>query len=178
MFKTEKDFGGYWVKNIKEFKGHEQEPLWQASVYKNGKKIGFFSEDSRGGPARLDCNTREQEKELMDFAREFLGEEAWAESYHTFLSKIAEETDYIKQVKKLCKNKILIQTPEEIYDYLENALPEGYVCQDCDEIITPESLADAYINKIGNFMDLAPVYTEDSDLICHKCYKKRQSEKR
>ena len=41
---------GICVKGIKDFKGHEGEPLCQGNLYLNNKKIGFWSQDSWGGP--------------------------------------------------------------------------------------------------------------------------------
>lgn len=41
---------GITVKGIKKFKGHEGEPLYQGNVYLGNKKIGFWSQDSWGGP--------------------------------------------------------------------------------------------------------------------------------
>ena len=50
---------GVEIKNIKTFKGHEGEPLTQGTVYKDGKKLGFWSEDSWGGPDNFDFNPGE-----------------------------------------------------------------------------------------------------------------------
>jgi len=41
---------GITVKAIKEFRGHEGEPLYQGNVYLGNKKIGWWSQDSWGGP--------------------------------------------------------------------------------------------------------------------------------
>ena len=91
MFKSTTDFGGYWVKGVKNFKGHDGESLFQCSVYKDNKKIGFFSENSTGGSqANLDCPKKEDRDALCDFAKKYEGEEAWSESYHTFIAGIVE----------------------------------------------------------------------------------------
>lgn len=100
MFKNATDFGGYWVKGVKNFKGHEMEPLFQCAVYKDGKKIGFFSEDSWGGSANLDCPKKEDRDALCDFAKKYEGEKAWCESYHTFIASIVEEMDKQKSYKR------------------------------------------------------------------------------
>ena len=36
------------VKNLKKFKGHEGEPLYQGNIYYKGKKLGFWSQDAWG----------------------------------------------------------------------------------------------------------------------------------
>lgn len=41
---------GISLKNVKKFRGHEGEPLYQGNLYLNNKKIGFWSQDSWGGP--------------------------------------------------------------------------------------------------------------------------------
>ncbi len=41
---------GITVKSIKQFRGHEGEPLCQGNIYLGNKKIGFWSQDSHGGP--------------------------------------------------------------------------------------------------------------------------------
>ena len=40
---------GIEIKNLKSFRGHEGEPLYQGTVYKNGAKLGFWSQDAHGG---------------------------------------------------------------------------------------------------------------------------------
>lgn len=112
LFKTDKDFGGYWIKNIKNFKGQELETLFQCSVYKDGKRIGFFSEDTNGGNAQLDLKNDNEREVLEQYAHNYLGKEAWAESYHTFISEIASEIDLQKTYKKKCKKTTLVHKPE------------------------------------------------------------------
>lgn len=41
---------GVEIKSLKTFRGHEGEPLAQGSVYIDGKKVGYWSQDSHGGP--------------------------------------------------------------------------------------------------------------------------------
>ena len=55
---------GLEVKNLKKFKGHEGEDCLQGSVYLNGKKLGFWSQDSWGGCDNFDFNY----KVLQDIA--------------------------------------------------------------------------------------------------------------
>lgn len=40
---------GITVKALKQFRGHEGEPLYQGNVYLGNKKIGWWSQDSHGG---------------------------------------------------------------------------------------------------------------------------------
>ena len=45
---------GISVKNIRDFLGHEQEPLVQCDVCYQGKKVAEYSQDSWGGEDRFD----------------------------------------------------------------------------------------------------------------------------
>lgn len=40
---------GISIKGLQKFLGHEGEPLFQGTLYLNGKKLGFWSQDSHGG---------------------------------------------------------------------------------------------------------------------------------
>ena len=108
IMKSEKDFGGYWIKGLKNFKGHEGEPLFQCTITKNGKKVGFFSEDSWGGNAQLDMISKVEEKALTEYAKS-VDAEPWEESYHSFIAKIADELDQQKWYKRNCKKKTLFR---------------------------------------------------------------------
>jgi hypothetical protein len=109
-FKSEKDFGGYSVKGIKIHKGHEGEDCIQCSVYKDGKRIGLFSEDDWGGPARLHFKNQNDEQELREFAKKFL-KETYSESYHIFINNICNERLLRDDFKKKCKTIICFVTP-------------------------------------------------------------------
>ncbi len=145
MFKNATDFGGYWIKGIKNFKGRGGEPLFQCTVYKDNKKIGLFSEGSGGGcQASLDCPQKEDRAALCDFAKKYEGKEAWGESYHTFLASIVEEIDKQKSYKRKCRTKTLFTTPDckenqyrdlnlkyegneaKVKAYLDKNYPKGY----------------------------------------------------
>ena len=60
---------GVEVKNLNHFKGHEGETCLQGNVYLNGKKLGFWSQDSWGGPDLF-----EFDETLLDEARLQFGE--------------------------------------------------------------------------------------------------------
>ena len=96
-FKTEKDFNGYWLKNVKTHKGHEGEPLVQASVYKDGKRIGFYSDGDWGGPSDL--------QEFTKFCATLTGSdfEPWGEVIYLILDAL----DQIKWIKKQMKTKTI-----------------------------------------------------------------------
>lgn len=47
---------GVEIKNLKGFKGHEGEPCHQGNIYKDGKKLGFWSQDSHCGEDHWEFN--------------------------------------------------------------------------------------------------------------------------
>jgi hypothetical protein len=51
-------FNGCEIKNLKFFKGHEGETCMQGTVYKDGKKLGFWSQDSWGGEDKFEFDTK------------------------------------------------------------------------------------------------------------------------
>lgn len=57
---------GICVKGLKEFKGHEGEPLCQGNLYLNNKKIGFWSQDAWGGPDNVQLESGYNEKLLNE----------------------------------------------------------------------------------------------------------------
>ena len=106
IIKTEKDFDGYWLKNIKTHKGHEGEPLVQASVYKDGKRIGFYSDGDWGGPAQLFEFKPEDEKTLSDHAKKVMVD--WKYEYVAgFIYQILNAIDIQKWIKRQSKKKTL-----------------------------------------------------------------------
>jgi len=108
MMKSEKDFCGYWLKNIKTFKSQEGE-IFQASVYKDNKKIGFFSEDGHGGPATLEGIKQYESPEIItlkEFAKA-VDRNPSDESYHVFIAKIADTILFNRKIKRLCKTRIV-----------------------------------------------------------------------
>lgn len=68
---------GISIKSLKQFVGHEGEPLFQGSFYLNGKKIGFWSQGDwgAGDDFRLDGGWP-QEKALNDAVKALYPEKA------------------------------------------------------------------------------------------------------
>jgi hypothetical protein len=64
---------GFELKNITNFRGHEGEPLMQGNVYYKNKKVGFWSQDSWGGPDNFTLDYG-LDKELRDKINKILFE--------------------------------------------------------------------------------------------------------
>lgn len=59
---------GISIKDLKQFTGHEGEPLFQGNLYLNGKKIGFWSQDGHGGPDNFMLDGGWQQEKALDDA--------------------------------------------------------------------------------------------------------------
>lgn len=59
------------IKNVKSFRGHEGEECLQGSLYFDGKRVGYWSDNSWGGCMDFDLD-RETEKMLNAYAKEVL----------------------------------------------------------------------------------------------------------
>lgn len=62
---------GVEIKNLKGFKGHDGESLYQGTIYLNGEKLGFWSQDSWGGCDMYDFDTSPLKKAVTDFQQSF-----------------------------------------------------------------------------------------------------------
>lgn len=141
------------VKNIKNFLGHEQEPLVQCDVCYQGKKVAFYSQDSWGGEDRLDFDYDlpfEKRKELKDIfeksAKEYIQEridkgekvEFYAEHKEwynatTLILDIIELNDIAKYYKKVEK-----QGKDNLLAYMKDELTMGYVSWKGNQIYTKD----------------------------------------
>lgn len=60
------------LKNIKKFKGHEGEPCFQANIYLNNKKVGWYSDNSWGAICLdLHFDSKEDEEKIEEIAKEY-----------------------------------------------------------------------------------------------------------
>ena len=76
---------GFELKGIKEFKGHEGEPCFQGNIYLNGKKVGWFTDDSWGGCKRIDFEDSELHYFFANIAKRY------AEAYPDLFTGIGIE---------------------------------------------------------------------------------------
>ena len=58
---------GIQIKGLKKFRDHEGAPVFQGNVYYKGKKLGFWSQDSWGGPDIFDFDTRVLDAEVEKY---------------------------------------------------------------------------------------------------------------
>lgn len=97
---------GFQLKAVKNFRGHEGEPLKQGNLYFGNKKAGFVSEDAHGGYPTMDVLQEfrgEWEKSTKAFEEEFPEKSVLSaeENFFYELLKLTEdEKTYKTAVKK------------------------------------------------------------------------------
>jgi len=100
-------FGGYDIKNVKKFKGHGSETLFQCSVYKDSSKIGFFSEDAWVGYVNYDFKPKD-EKAILKIAKKIYGKLAPIE---LFINDLVATKNKKKTWIKVKDNLLSINVP-------------------------------------------------------------------
>lgn len=73
---------GIELKNIKNFVGHEG-LAFQANVYLNGKKVGFYSQDGWGGSGWLEADKENREK-ITDVINKYYKDNPQIDSFKVF----------------------------------------------------------------------------------------------
>lgn len=67
---------GIELRNIKDFRGHEQEELTQGDVYYKGKKVGYYSQDAWGGMDIFDIDynlDKDLKQEVNNVVNNYIG---------------------------------------------------------------------------------------------------------
>lgn len=106
---------GVELKAIKSFLDHEGMQIHQGNVYIDGKKAGFFTNDSWGGPNTYNFDQSIFSDKIKDFQKGFTDEYKYKEFYddpdifiETLLEFNARQKEYKKAVKKGYSNMILV----------------------------------------------------------------------
>ena len=60
---------GIELKNVRFFKDHEGATIAQGDIHYYGKKLGFWSQDSWGGPDRYDFDTKILDEAVADYVK-------------------------------------------------------------------------------------------------------------
>jgi glutaredoxin-related protein len=95
---------GIAIKGLKEFKGHEGETLLQGDIYFKGKKVGYYSDDFRGGMAVVDIDVKVQHEMYQ-----------LSEGY---------ETKYTNRLENLIYEVVMLTDLEKTFT---KAVKKGYV---------------------------------------------------
>ena len=62
---------GIEIKSLKKFKGREWDENYQGNIYLNGKKIGFWSQDSHGGCDIFDFDDKESREKFIKVVKDY-----------------------------------------------------------------------------------------------------------
>jgi len=106
---------GVQIKNLKTFRGHEWEECAQGSVYLNGKKLGFWSQDSWGGPDSFDFDASVLDEARLNFKEGFPKDYKYidvCDSLDVFMGELLKlthlEKDLGKYFRKGWKNAVVV----------------------------------------------------------------------
>lgn len=88
---------GVEIKNLKKFKGVEYPDNYQGDIYLDGKKQGFWSQDSWGGPDRFDFNEEEIQKTAKEWNKKT---NSGYDDIEVFMDELLHFTQIEKDVKK------------------------------------------------------------------------------
>ena len=103
------------IKNLKSFRGHEGEVLAQGSIYLNNKRLGFWSQDSWGGPDQFDFDESVLKNACKNFKAGFPKDYKYvdlcdeADIFISYLLKLIELEKALKRFfKKGYKNAVMV----------------------------------------------------------------------
>lgn len=106
------------IRNIVNFRGHEEESLQQGDIYYAGKKIGFYSDCAFGGESIVNIYQREEEMILDKVASEFVEQNKKHPNIADFIDFINKKVAFLQEILQL-------QEYERLY---KKGLKKGYTC--------------------------------------------------
>lgn len=129
---------GVEIKNLKKFKGHEGESLCQGNVYVDGKKIGSWSMDARGGMDHFDFDTSVIEERAKQYQSGFPDTYKYKhleDSPEVFMNELVFLKETERQVKMILKHN-----PACVY--LTDGVHAKFTGRDVDFEATETEMAD------------------------------------
>ena len=148
---------GIEIKNIKTFRGVEYLVNYQGNIYYNGKKLGFWSQDSCGGPDSYDFNT----SELDQIAKDYYGPDSFYD-LDCLIDEVLTLKNYEKSYKKIVKEGFL--TLAVVTDgYSETVIKIPAKVNKEDILKDYKKYIDRYVDKSTNHIrDNVKIYTFNS----------------
>ena len=151
---------GISLKNIKTFRGMEYPVNYQGSVYFNGKKLGFWSQDGNGGPDHYDFNTTELDK----IAEAYYGEDRFY-NLECLLGEVLTLQEYEKLYKKAVKDgyaSVVIITDgyREAYIRIPKDIDKDIILKKCEQYVEDFTRKSNQKDKIETL-----VFTDITDFI-------------
>jgi hypothetical protein len=108
----------YEVKNVVSFMGRDM-PGYNASLYRDGKKVAFVIDDGNGGCVDIQCNFTE--RELLDKHVEgmFYPDEKYGQipmGADGFIGMLVGEYEFDKAMKRRCKTSVCWRLKSQLPD--------------------------------------------------------------
>ena len=97
----------YAVKNVKTWVGREG-GAYQASLYRNDKKVGTVTDDARGGEIKY-CCCNDKETQLLELESKKIKNSGTYINLNVqmFVACLVDEFEEIKWIRKQCKKNIV-----------------------------------------------------------------------
>lgn len=120
------EINGISLKNVKHFKDHEGCMIAQGDVYYKGKKLGFWTEDSWGGPDSYDFDETVLDEEVKKYAASDYVEDKYRSIINldillaNLLALIDDEKGYKKGVKKGYSKYVLADDGFHVFGFYTN----------------------------------------------------------
>lgn len=116
---------GVQLKAITHYRGSDGEPGIQGNIYLHGKKVGYFSDDSRSGQMNIRVE-HEKKKEIEELVADYYLEHPSAyESVEWFINELIQLTENEKMFKKYRKQGYPILVECRFRKRTESAFQEG-----------------------------------------------------
>lgn len=144
---------GVTLKSLKSFSGHEGEACYQANVYLNGRKLGFWSQDGRGAICdEYDFNTDSLTEAFLMWKSQCIDSPYYdVLSLESFMYVLVSLMDLEKNIKSMvkkgypnvaysfnyvdgywsAKGYIIREAAENIKSNLENSVRKDSSCASC-----------------------------------------------
>lgn len=153
---------GVTIKNLKTFRGHEWEEVAQGSIYLNGKRLGFWSQDSWGGPDTFDFDESILNEAVKNFKDGLPRDYKYLDIIDTtiFIGELLRLIDTEKYLKKdfkkgykvaiVVSNRYCASSLATMVDYDNTALLTKYA-KDIEEMKSEFRDADVHIFRPNDF---------------------------
>lgn len=156
------------LKGITQFKGHEGEPCFQGNIYYKNKKIGYFSDDFRGGFMDIDFDNSENRNLIKDIAKKFRNDDY---QYSLYFPKTQFDTVSLTKTavtgENLSTAKIPYSNLYDIEDFIIDLLTLWGIEKDFKKFKKKYPDFGGFIQTIDGYCLLSIAYTvaDVSDLI-------------
>lgn len=138
---------GVELKAVKNFRDHEGAPIAQGNVYCNGRKLGFWSQDSWGGPDNYDFDVNVLNDVVENYRR---GVKLTDERYRDLINIDIMLSDLIMLKEKEKTYKDCVKRGFKYFVCFDNGYSfSGYYTKDKKESIPNSPYYSQYLTKFS-----------------------------